>query len=148
MWPLDRVSLLPRVLTIITEARAPSTRRLYLHHICWMVRNKISKLTKLIGSSHPVRCWTAAAPPPTLKVYTAAITANQALIDGRSVGKHNLTVKFLIGARRLNLPQPCSVPLCDLSTVLRALRGPPLQSGNLRSLSLKTALLLALPLVK
>ncbi|XP_016298788.1 SH3 domain-containing RING finger protein 3 [Sinocyclocheilus anshuiensis] len=44
-----------------------------------------------------------------------------------------------------------SLPTWDLPTVLRALKGPPfepLQSTNLRSLSLKTVLLLALALVK
>ncbi len=63
----------------------------------------------------------------------------------------NSVVRFLKGARRLNPPRPLTVPTWDLPTVLRALKGPPfepLQSTNLRSLSLKTALLLALASVK
>ncbi len=51
----------------------------------------------------------------------------------------------------MNPPRPLAVPTWDLPTVLRALKGPPfepLQSTNLRSLSLKTALLLALASVK
>ncbi len=54
-------------------------------------------------------------------------------------------------SRRLNPPRPLTVPTWDLPTVLRALKGPPfepLQSTDLRSLSLKTALLLALASVK
>ncbi|CAM4610570.1 unnamed protein product [Leuciscus chuanchicus] len=62
-----------------------------------------------------------------------------------------LIIRFLKGARRLNPPRPPSVPAWDLSLVLRALKGPPfeqLQSADLRPLSLKTALLLALASVK
>lgn len=51
--------------------------------------------------------------PSTLKVYVAA---------GQSIGRNDL-IKFLKGARRLN-PPPQMVLLLDLSTVLRALRGP------------------------
>ncbi len=87
----------------------------------------------------------------TLKVFVAAIAAFHAPIAGQSVGRDNSVVRFLKGARRLNPPRPLTVPTWDLPTVLRALKGPPfepLQSTNLRSLSLKTALLLALASVK
>ncbi len=70
---------------------------------------------------------------------------------GQSVGRDNSVVRFLKGARRLNPPRPLTVPTWDLPTVLRALKGPPfepLQSSDLRSLSLKTALLLGLASVK
>ncbi len=83
----------------------------------------------------------------TLKVFVAAIAAFHAPIAGQSVGRDNSVVRFLKGARRLNPPRPLTVPTWDLPTVLRALKGPPfepLRSTNLRSLSLKTALLLAL----
>lgn len=55
------------------------------------------------------------------------------------------------GAWRLNPPRPQTVPIWDLSIVLRALRGPPFEPlplAELRPLSLKTALLLALASVK
>ncbi len=87
----------------------------------------------------------------TLKVFVAAIAAFHAPIVGQSVGRDNSVVRFLKGAMRLNPPRPLTVPTWDLPTVLRALKGPPfepLQSTNLRSLSLKTALLLALASVK
>ncbi len=141
-----------RVLNTISEARAPSTRRLYA--LKWSVFSTwclnrgenpstselavvLSFLQELLdkGRSHS-----------TLKVFVAAIAAFHAPIAGQSVGRDNSVVRFLKGARRLNPPRPLTVPTWDLPTVLRALKGPPfepLQSTNLRSLSLKTALLLA-----
>ncbi len=80
----------------------------------------------------------------TLKVFVAAIAAFHAPIAGQSVGRDNSVVRFLKGGRRLNPPRPLTVPTW-------ALKGPPfepLQSTDLRSLSLKTALLLALASVK
>ncbi len=146
-----------RVLNTISEARAPSTRRLYA--LKWSVFSTwclnrgenpstselavvLSFLQELLdkGRSHS-----------TLKVFVAAIAAFHAPIAGQSVGRDNSVVRFLKGARRLNPPRPLTVPTWDLPTVLRALKGPPfepLQSTNLRSLSLKTALLLALASVK
>ncbi len=146
-----------RVLNTISEARAPSTRRLYA--LKWSVFSTwclnrgenpstsalavvLSFLQELLdkGRSHS-----------TLKVFVAAIAAFHAPIAGQSVGRDNSVVHFLKGARRLNPPRPLTVPTWDLPTVLRALKGPPfdpLQSTNLRSLSLKTALLLALASVK
>ncbi len=143
-----------RVLNTISEARAPSTRRLYT--LKWSVFSawclnrgenpSTSELTVVLsflqelldkGRSHS-----------TLKVFVAAIAAFHAPIAGQSVGRDNSVVRFLKGARRLNPPRPLT---WDLPTVLRALKGPPfepLQSTNLRSLSLKTALLLALASVK
>ncbi len=51
----------------------------------------------------------------------------------------------------MNPPHPRTVPPWDFPTTLRALKGPPfepLQSSSLRTLSLKTTLLLALASVK
>ncbi len=146
-----------RVLNTISEARAPSTRRLYA--LKWSVFSTwclnrgenpstselavvLSFLQELLdkGRSHS-----------TLKVFVAAIAAFHAPIAGQSVGRDNSVVRFLKGAKRLNPPRPLTVPTWDLPTVLRALKGPPfepLQSTNLRSLSLKTALLLAVASVK
>ncbi len=49
--------------------------------------------------------------PSTLKVYVAAISAHHDPVEGRSVGKHDLVIRFLRGARRLNPPRPPSYPL-------------------------------------
>ncbi len=144
-----------RVLNTISEARAPSTRRLYA--LKWSVFSTwclnrgenpstselvvvLSFLQELLdkGRSHS-----------TLKVFVAAIAAFHAPKAGQLVGRDNSLVRFLKGARRLNPPRPLTT--WDLPTVLRALKGPPfelLQSTDLRSLSLKTALLLALASVK
>lgn len=99
-------------------------------------------LQELLDSGHA---------PSTLKVYVAANKANCAPMFGQLIRKHNLVVKFLRRARRLNPPRPCSVPSWDLSTKLMALQGPPfepLKSADLWSLSLNTDLLLALASVK
>ncbi len=89
--------------------------------------------------------------PSTLKVYVAAIAASHAPIAGQSVGLNNLVVRFLRGSRRLYQPRSTTVPTLDLPTVLRVLKGSrfePLQSADLKTLLLKTALLLALASVK
>ncbi len=89
--------------------------------------------------------------PSTLKVYVAAIAAHHDAVDGKSLGKHDLVVRFLRGARRLNPRRPTSVPSWDLSLVLMALQRPPfepLQSAELKILSLKTVLLTALASIK
>ncbi len=70
---------------------------------------------------------------------------------GRSLGKHDLIVRFLRGARRLNPPRLPLRPSWDLSIVLAGLqRGPlePLDSVELKYLSAKTALLTALTSIK
>ncbi len=72
-------------------------------------------------------------------------------VEGKSVGKHNLVVRFLRGARRLNPPRPPSLPSWDLALVLRALLTAPfepLQSVELKFLSTKTLLLTALASIK
>ncbi len=89
--------------------------------------------------------------PSTLKVYVAAIAAHHDAVDGRSLGKHDLVVRFLRGVRRLNPPRPTSVPSWDLSLLLMALQRPPfvpLQSAELKIMSLKTVLLTALSSIK
>ncbi|KAL0176640.1 hypothetical protein M9458_028970, partial [Cirrhinus mrigala] len=79
--------------------------------------------------------------PSTLKVYVAAIAAFHAPIADQSIGRNNLVVRFLKGSRRINPSRPHTIPTWDLSTVLRALK-------NLKPLTLKTTLLLALVSVK
>ncbi len=90
-------------------------------------------------------------PPSTLKVYVAAIAAHHDAVDGRFLGKHDLIVRFLRGARRFNPPRSPLVPSWDLSIVLAGLqRGPfePLDLVELKFLSAKTALLTALTSIK
>ncbi|KAI2652486.1 ATP synthase subunit alpha [Labeo rohita] len=93
----------------------------------------------------------AQASPSTLKVYVAAIAAYHDAVDGASLGKHQLIVRFLRGARRVNPPRPHLIPSWDLSVTLQGLREAPfepLASVELKHLSLKTALLTALASIK
>ncbi len=86
-----------------------------------------------------------------MKVYVAAIFAYHDPIEGRLIGKHNLVVRFLRGTRLLNPPWPPSIPSWDLAVMLRALQRvlfKPLQSVELKFLSLKTLLLTALTSIK
>ncbi|KAL0161520.1 hypothetical protein M9458_045245, partial [Cirrhinus mrigala] len=146
-----------RVLNTISQARAPSTRCLYA--LKWSVfstwcsaRGKnpascgisviLSFLQELLDKGRS---------PSTLKVYVAAIAAFHAPIADQSIGRNNLVVRFLKGSRRMNPSRPHTIPTWDLSTALRALKSPPfepLSDADLKPLTLKTALLLALVSVK
>ncbi|KAI2645633.1 Spastin [Labeo rohita] len=89
--------------------------------------------------------------PSTLKVYVAAIAAYHDAVDGASLGKHQLIVRFLRGARRVNPPRRHLVPSWDLSVTLQGLREAPfepLASVELKYLSRKTVLLTALVSIK
>ncbi|MBN3297263.1 ARRB1 protein, partial [Amia calva] len=82
-----------------------------------------------------------------LKVYLAAISACHVRIDGEPPGSHFLAVQFLKGARRLQLLRTPSLPAWRLDVVLDALsQAPfePLNSAELKLVSLKTAFLLAI----
>ncbi len=150
-------ALQSRVIDTLTEARAPSTRRLYA--LKWGV------FVKWCHQAHidPVTCTVldvlsflqyrldSGSLPSTLKVYVAAIAAFRSPQGGQSIGRDPMVVSFLKGARRLHPPRPPSVPPWDLEVVLRALSQPPfepLTSVGLKELSLKTTLLLALASAK
>ncbi|KAL0152267.1 hypothetical protein M9458_051990, partial [Cirrhinus mrigala] len=145
------------VLNTISQARAPSTRRLYAFK--WSV---FSTWCSTRGKN-PVSCDISVIlsflqelldkgrSPSTLKVYVAAIAASHTPIAGQSIGRNNLVVRFLKGSRRMNPSHPHTIPTWDLSTVLRALKSSPfepLSDADLKTLTLKSALLLALVSVK
>ncbi len=149
--------LTPEVLNTIASARAPSTRRAYA--LKWNLFVKWCSSRR----EDPRRCSIGVVlsflqqglerrlSPSTLKVHAAAISAYHDHIDGKSIGKHDLVVRFLRGARRLNPSRPHSIPSWDLALVLRALQiAPfePLQSADLRILSMKTLLLVSLASIK
>ncbi len=146
-----------RMLNTISEARDPSMSRLYTHK--WRVYSSwcISRGEDPISCPIPIilvflqERFDSGRMPSTLKVYVAAITAFHVHIENRPIGRNDLIIRFLKGARRLNPPRPSTLPTWDLALVLDALKGPPfepIQSASLRALSLKTALLLALASVK
>ncbi len=147
----------PAVVNTITSSRALSTRHAY--RLKWNLFIDWCSPCR----EDPRRCPIAVVlsflqdrlerrlSPSTLKVYVTAIAAHHDAVDGKSVGKHDLVIRFLRGARRLNPPRPHLVPSLDLPLVLSALRGDPfepLHSVELKFLSLKTVLLAALATVK
>jgi hypothetical protein len=145
------------VVDTIASARAPSTRHAYALKwnlfVEWCSSHREDPRRCSIGSvlSFLQDGLERGLSPSTLKVFVASIAAHHDAVDGRSVGKHNLIVRFLRGARRLNPPRTPSLPSWDLSLVLSALQRPPfepLQAIELKILSLKTVLLLALASIK
>ncbi|XDV34342.1 hypothetical protein PO909_004509 [Leuciscus waleckii] len=87
----------------------------------------------------------------TVKVYLAAISACHVGIDRNTIGQNPLVCRFMRGAQHLNrISKPLILPW-DLSVVLNALSQPPFEpihSVELKLLSLKSALLLALTTAK
>ncbi|KAL0166051.1 hypothetical protein M9458_037895, partial [Cirrhinus mrigala] len=153
----DFRDLSPSVVNTLLQARAPSTRRLY--DLKWRIFVNWC-------SSHGKDPWSCGIKSvlsflqegldrhlsaSTLKVHVAAISANHDLVGGRSLGKHDLIIRFLRGARRLNPPRSHLIPSWDLAVVLQGLQQDPfepLQSVELDALSFKTALLTALTSIK
>ncbi len=145
------------VVETIAQASAPSTRQTYA--LKWsLLANWFS-----FCREDPRRCTIGVVlsflqemleyklSPSTLKVYVAVIATHHDAVDGRSLGKHDLIVRFLKGARRMNPSRSPLVTSWDLSIVPAGLqRGPfePLDSVELKFLSLKTALLNALTSIK
>ncbi len=84
-------------------------------------------------------------------MYVVTIAAHHDAVDGRSLGKHDLIVRFLKGARRMNPSRSPFVPSWDLSIILAGLQRGPfelLDSVELKFLSAKTALLTMLTSIK
>ncbi len=145
------------VVDTITSARAPSMRHDYalkwnlFVEWCSSHREDPWKCPIRVVLSFLQQGLERGLSPSTLKVYVAAIAANHDPVNGKSLGKNDLVIRFLRGARRLNPPRPPSILSWDLSLVLTALQqGPfePLQTVELKFLSMKTLLLLALASIK
>ena len=87
----------------------------------------------------------------TIKGYLAAISACHVGFGSDTVGLHPLVRQFMKGVRRLRPVERSKVPLWDLNVVLDALsQAPfePLESVDLKYLSLKTAMLFSLTSAK
>jgi len=71
-------------------------------------------------------CWSDGCLPPHSKcMLPQIIAAHHDAVEGKSLGKHDLFIRFLKGARRLNLPRnPHTVPSWDFTLTLRALQEP------------------------
>lgn len=145
--------LLTRVVETIQCARAPSTRSLYDNK--WRVFEGWCEAKNIISfqcSVADVLCFLQDLLDgnkafSTIKVYLAAISACHVGFGGAPIGQHPLIKRFMRGARRLRPVRKPLVPSWELPTVLEALSGlpfQPLECADLRVLSLKTILLLAL----
>ena len=88
----------------------------------------------------------------TVKVYLAAISARHFGFENKPVGQHQLVHQFMKGASsHLHPVSKSLVPSWDLALVLDSLSQPPfepLEGLDMKLLSLKTALLLALVTAK
>ena len=154
---LSTVGLSPRVIATIQCARAQSTRTVYdgkwrvfeewcekSHVVPFQapVTNILSFLQDLIDKGRAFS---------TVKVYLAAISACHIGFEGTSVGQHPIVARFMKGARRQLPVSKSIIPPWDLALVLDSLTQPPfepLDIVDLKFLTLKTALLLALTTTK
>ncbi len=143
----DLGGLPPAVVVTITQARAPSTRQTYtlkwslFANWCSSCREDHRECTIGVVLSFLQERLERRLTPSTLKVYLAAIVAHHDAVDGRSLGKHDLIMRFRKGARRMNPSRSPLVPSWDLSIILAGLqRGhfEPLDSVELKFLSVKT----------
>ncbi len=105
-WDVEVLSgLPPAVVNTVTSARALSTRQAY--RLKWnLFVNWCSPRRE-----DPRRCPIAVVlsflqdglerrlSPSTLKVYVAAIAAHHDAVDGKSLGKHDLVIRFLRGCK-------------------------------------------------
>ncbi len=139
----------------ITSALAPSTR--------WACALKWNLFVEWCSSHHEdpgyVRsepCFPfcnkglgVGCPPPPLRFMLLLFLLTITPVEGKSVGKHNLVVRFLRGARRLNPLMPPSLPSWYLASVLRGLQTAPFELlQSFEFLSMKTLLLTALASIK
>ncbi len=86
-----------------------------------------------------------------MKVQVAALSAYHSPLDGNTVGKHPLVIRFLRGALRMRPPVRSRVPTWDLAVVIEALCKPlfePIEEISDRHLFLKTTFLLAITSLK
>ncbi len=99
----DLSGLPPAVVETIIQARAPSTRQTYA--VKWSLfanwcssrwEDPQRRMTGVVLSFLQERLERRLS-PSTLKMYVAAIAAHHDAVDGRSLGKHDLIVRFLKG---------------------------------------------------
>ncbi len=122
----DLSGLPPAAVETITQARAPSTRQTYalkwslFADWCSSRREDLRRCTIGVVLCFLQERLEHKLSPSTLKVYVATIAAHH-----DAVGKHDLIVRFLKSARRMNPSRSPLVPSWDLSITLAGLqRGP------------------------
>ncbi len=121
------------VLNTITSARAPSTRHAYrlkwnlFTDWCSYHREDPRRCPIMVMLSFLQQGLERRLSPSTLKVYVPAIPTHHDAVDDKSVGKHDLVIRFLRGMRRFNPLCPHLVPSWDLPLVLTALKQEPFE---------------------
>ena len=154
---LTTAGLPQSVIATIQSARAPSTRSAYGGKWCafedWCVKAGIVAFQSPIPAilTFLQELLDRGLAFSTVKVYLAAISACHIGFGDKTAGQHPLVCQFMKGARRLRPVSRSLTAPWDLSVVLDALSRPPfepLQQVELKVLSFKTALLLALASAK
>lgn len=154
---LDAVGLSAKVIATMQGARAASTRSQY--DARWQAFEKWCAPRRVVPFQAPTvevlnflqELMDRGLTFSTIKVYLAAISACHIGVDGKPVSQHEWVARFMKGARRLLPVRKSLVPPWDLAVVLDALCLPPfepLESVDLKHLSLKTAMLVALTTAK
>ncbi|KAI2653767.1 Transposon Ty3-G Gag-Pol polyprotein [Labeo rohita] len=130
------------VVETILQSRAPSTRKLYA--LKWKLFTSWCEERQQDPANCPVGTvleflqarFSTGLAHSTLKVYVAAISAYHALLDGVSVGKNPLVIRFLRGVLRLRPPTRPRVPTWDLTVTVLLLALTSLKRvGDLQALS-------------
>ncbi|KAK5930341.1 hypothetical protein CgunFtcFv8_026581 [Champsocephalus gunnari] len=156
-YNLNTVGLPQKVINTIQSARASSTRSLY--DCKWRVFEEWCLQEGHISFQCPVGVILSFLQDlidkhrafSTIKVYLAAIAACHVGFEGKTASQHPLVCRFMKGARRLLPVSRSLVPLWDLAVVLNGLKMTPfepLEGADMKHLSLKTVLLLALASAK
>ena len=141
----------------IMAARAPATRLMYKNR--WKLFTEWCAMRGHSPRTCPISVvlsfiqslLKAGRAPATLKVYTAAISLYHEPVDGKTVGAHKSVSLFLRGAKRLCPTRAQPVAKWDIHIVLDSLcRSPyePMQSADLKWISMKTAFLMAITSAK
>ncbi len=107
------------VVETILQSRAPSTRKVY--NLKWKFFTSWCRARQ----QDPVNCsvgtvleylqarLSAGVSHSTVKVHVAALSAYHSPLDGNTVGKHPLVIRFLRGALRMRPPVRSRVPMWD-----------------------------------
>ncbi len=153
----DLSGLPQAVVETITQARAPSTRQAnalkgsLFANLCSSRQEDPRRCTIGVVLSFLQESLERRLSSSTLKVYVAAFAAHHGAVDGRSLRKYDLIVRFLRGARRLNPPRSPLMPSWGLFIIQAGLQRGPfelLDSVEMKFLSAKTVLLTALTSIK
>ena len=150
---LDAEGLPQDVIDTIQSARAQSTRAAYEGRWCafekWCLKEQVVPFQASVRVilSFLQSLMDKGLSFSTMKVYLAAISACHVGFGNDTAWKHPLVRRYMAGAARLLQVPKSVVPAWDLALVLDSLSRPPfepLDTVELRFLSMKTALLLAL----